>query len=89
LKREKTFGHPESYGLDRKARRRVIAYARGWSATHREPKQHIGPITRAGNRWQPLVSFASKAVRDSWSTEVVDAVLAAYPDALAGEQAAA
>lgn len=38
---------PESHGLDREARCRLIAYAHGWNATHREPGQHKGPITRA------------------------------------------
>jgi hypothetical protein len=36
-------------------------------------------------RWQPLISFATKVQRDDWSDQVVAAVLAAYPDALAAE----
>jgi hypothetical protein len=36
-------------------------------------------------RWQPLITFATKAHRDNWSDQVVAAVLAAYPDALAAE----
>jgi hypothetical protein len=31
-------------------------------------------------RWQPLVSFASKAVRDRWSQQVVEAVRETCPD---------
>ena len=33
-------------------------------------------------RWQPLVSFASRAIRDAWSKQVIDAVHQKYPDAL-------
>jgi hypothetical protein len=36
-------------------------------------------------RWQPLITFATKAHRDDWSDQVVAAVLEAYPNALAAE----
>lgn len=36
-------------------------------------------------RWQPLITFVTKAQRDDWSDQVVAAVLEAYPDALAAE----
>jgi hypothetical protein len=39
-------------------------------------------------RWQPLITFATKAHRDDWSDQVVAAVLEAHPNALAEENAA-
>jgi hypothetical protein len=39
-------------------------------------------------RWQPLITFATKAHRDDWSDQVVSAVLEAHPNALAEENAA-
>jgi len=33
--------------LDRNAKVRIAAYARAWTARHRQPGQHKGPITRA------------------------------------------
>jgi hypothetical protein len=33
-------------------------------------------------RWQPLVGFVSKTIRDKWSEQVVGAVREAFPDAL-------
>jgi hypothetical protein len=39
-------------------------------------------------RWQPLITFATRAHRDDWSDRVVAAVLEAYPDALAAEHVA-
>jgi hypothetical protein len=44
--RKKLFGMPPSSGIDRNQRHRVITFAKGWNAAHREPGQHIGPITR-------------------------------------------
>ena len=35
-------------------------------------------------RWQPLISFTDKGVRDNWSAQIVDAVHKAHPDALQG-----
>jgi hypothetical protein len=34
-------------------------------------------------KWVPLVSFASKAARDNWRAQVVDAIYASHPNALA------
>jgi len=45
--REKVFGPGRTVPLDRNAKARVAAYARGWSARNRQPGQHKGPITRA------------------------------------------
>jgi hypothetical protein len=46
-RREKVFGAGRVVPLDRNAKIRVMAYARAWSARHRQPRQHNGPITRA------------------------------------------
>ncbi len=47
-RREKVFGPARGIPLDRNAKVRVIAYARAWSAKHRQPGQHQrGPLTRA------------------------------------------
>jgi len=45
--REKAFGPGRAVPLDRNAKVRIAAYARAWSARHRQPGQHKGPITRA------------------------------------------
>jgi hypothetical protein len=46
-RREKTFGSGRAVPLDRNAKVRIQACARAWSARHRQPGQHKGPITRA------------------------------------------
>ena len=46
LGREKVFGPGRAVPLDRNAKCRIMAYARAWTARHREPGQHKGPITR-------------------------------------------
>jgi hypothetical protein len=46
-KREKVFGPAQGIPLDRNAKARIIVYARAWSAKHRQPGQHRGPLTRA------------------------------------------
>ena len=46
-KREKTFGAGRALPLDRNAKVRIIAYAKGWTALHCQDRQHRGPITRA------------------------------------------
>jgi hypothetical protein len=46
-RREKVFGAGRAVPLDRNAKARIAAYARAWSARHRQPGQHRGPITRA------------------------------------------
>jgi Helix-turn-helix domain len=44
---EKVFGPGRAVPLDRNQKVRIVAYARAWSARHRQPGQHKGPITRA------------------------------------------
>lgn len=44
--RAKVFGDGLSRPLDRNAKAQIMAYARGWTARHRQPGQHIGPLTR-------------------------------------------
>lgn len=44
---EKTFGPGRAVPLDRNAKARIQAYARAWSARHKQGRQHKGPITRA------------------------------------------
>ena len=46
-RREKVFGPGRAVPLDRNAKARILAYAKAWSARHRQPRQHNGPITRA------------------------------------------
>jgi hypothetical protein len=46
-RREKVFGPPRGIPLDREAKTRIMVYARAWSAKHRQPGQHRGPLTRA------------------------------------------
>ena len=46
-KREKVFGHAHGHALDRNAKMRIMVYARAWSAQHKQPGQHHGPLTRA------------------------------------------
>jgi hypothetical protein len=45
-RREKTY-IGRAVPLDREGKARVMAYARAWTARHRQPGQHKGPITRA------------------------------------------
>ena len=46
-RREKVFGPGRAVPLDRNQKARIQAYARAWSARHRQDGQHRGPITRA------------------------------------------
>jgi hypothetical protein len=46
-RREKVFGPGNSIPLDRNAKARIETYARAWTARHKAPGQHKGPITRA------------------------------------------
>src|SRR5208337_819934 len=46
--RGKVFGTSVGKPLDREQKKRVLAYAKKWNAQNKEPRQHIGPITRAG-----------------------------------------
>ncbi len=45
--REKVFGAAHGIPLDRNAKVRIMIYARGYNARHRQSGQHRGPITRA------------------------------------------
>jgi Helix-turn-helix domain len=44
--REKVFGPGRAVSLDRNAKARIAAFARAWTAAHKAPGQHKGPITR-------------------------------------------
>jgi len=46
-RREKVFGEARGQPLDRNAKARIMVYARAWSARHKRPGQHRGPLTRA------------------------------------------
>ena len=46
-RREKVFGPGRCRPLDRNAKVRIMVYARAWSARHKQPGQHRGPLTRA------------------------------------------
>jgi hypothetical protein len=46
-RREKVFGDGRGHALDRNAKARIMVYARAWSARHKRPGQHRGPLTRA------------------------------------------
>lgn len=46
-RREKVFGRGRCQPLDRNAKARIMVYARAWSARHKRPGQHRGPLTRA------------------------------------------
>jgi hypothetical protein len=46
-RREKVFGKGRCQPLDRNAKARITVYARAWSARHKQPGQHRGPLTRA------------------------------------------
>ena len=46
-RREKVFGPGRAIPLDKNAKARIWAYARGYTALHRRKGQHRGPLTRA------------------------------------------
>jgi hypothetical protein len=46
-RREKVFGAGHAVPMDRNAKCRVQAYAKAWTAAHKEDGQHKGPLTRA------------------------------------------
>jgi hypothetical protein len=46
-RREKVFGKGRCRPLDRNAKTRITMYAQAWSARHKQPGQHRGPLTRA------------------------------------------
>ncbi len=45
--RAKTFGDGPTRPMDRNMKARIMVYADAWSARHKLPGQHKGPITRA------------------------------------------
>ncbi len=47
-RREKVFGPARGIPLDGNAKARLKVYVRGYNASHKQPGQHHGPITRAG-----------------------------------------
>src|SRR5690349_17627929 len=50
ISRQKVFGPGHAVPLDRNGKIRIAVYARAWSARHRRPGQHHGPITMAFER---------------------------------------
>jgi hypothetical protein len=46
-KREKLFGSGRCIPLDGNAKARIKAYVKGYNASHKQGRQHRGPITRA------------------------------------------
>jgi hypothetical protein len=46
-RRKKVFGPGHAVPLDRNTKVRIAAYARAWTAKHRQDRQHKGPLTRA------------------------------------------
>jgi Helix-turn-helix domain len=46
-RREKIYGPARGSPLDRNAKSRIMAYADGYNAMHRQKGQHWGPLTRA------------------------------------------
>ena len=48
--REKVFGPARGIPLDRNAKARIIAFAKGYNARHKQPGQHCGPLTWAYQR---------------------------------------
>jgi hypothetical protein len=46
-RREKVFGTGPAIRMERNAKYRLLAFAEGWTAKNRQPRQHRGPITRA------------------------------------------
>jgi hypothetical protein len=62
-----------------------------WAAPPAKPRldKDGRQILLDGKRqWDQVVSFRSKALRDTWSAQVVAAVERAYPDAFTEESAA-
>ena len=63
-RREKVFGPGRAVPLDRNAKARIAAYARAWSARHRQPGQHGGPITHAAQRVLQALLWCAHNSRD-------------------------
>ncbi len=65
-RREKVFGPGRAVPLDRNAKARIMAYARAWSARHKQPRQHRGPITRAFPEVLKALLFGFQMFLDCW-----------------------
>jgi hypothetical protein len=65
-----------------------VANGRAWaSPSGRHMVDGDGVVMRDGagkTRWQPLITFETKERRELWSAAVVQAVRAAFPEALHG-----
>jgi hypothetical protein len=46
-RREKVFGPGRAVPLDKNAKARIEAFAKGYNARHKRPRQHKGPLTSA------------------------------------------
>ncbi|MFC7478530.1 helix-turn-helix domain-containing protein [Dankookia sp. GCM10030260] len=46
-RRAKVFGDGPGWPMDRNAKARIMVFAAAWTARHKQPGQHRGPITRA------------------------------------------
>ncbi|SIQ46336.1 MULTISPECIES: hypothetical protein [Acidiphilium] len=59
-----------------------------WAAPPSKPmigRDGVAMKDAAGKaRYSPIISFADKATRERWSSAIIAALLASYPDALAG-----
>ena len=56
-----------------------------WASPPSKPMLKDGKVLVDDNgksKYAPLIEFISKAVRDRWSSSIVDALLAEYPEAL-------
>ena len=65
-----------------------IRDGRAWAQPPAKPRlnrdgQHMKDADGKG-LWTPIISFASKEVRDRWSAAAVEALLASFPHALDG-----
>ena len=61
---------------------------RAWASPPSKPMIKDGKtiVDDSGKtKYVPLIEFVSKSVRDRWSSSIVDALLAAFPEALADE----
>ena len=65
-KRAKIYGLPHGGALDRNAKARIVAYAKAWTARHRQPGQHTGPITRAFMEVLRALLFAFHNSKSGW-----------------------
>jgi hypothetical protein len=62
-----------------------VSNGKRWAAPPAKPRlaRDKRQVTLDGKlQWDAVISFSSKGVRDSWSRQIVEAVLRAYPNAL-------